>query len=70
MEEDYVFLFCYSPDIYESRAMTMSVHRTYKGAYSDLRNLLLDRHEQWFESPKRIHWLYCIQNDESFFIKK
>ena len=70
MEEDNVFLFCYSPDIYESCAMTVSVHKTYKGAYSALRSFLLGRHQQWFESPRRMHWLYCIQNDERFFIKK
>ena len=68
--EEYLYAFKYNPDIYESCAATMSVHRTYKGAYKDLRRFLLDRHEQWLELPKKYRELYCIEHGEHYFISK
>ena len=65
-----VYTVSYNPCVYESGLMTLSLHRTKKGAYLALKKLLFDKHEQWIEGPKRMRDLYCIQNDERYFIKE
>ena len=68
--EEYIYAFKYNPDIYESCAATMSIHRTYKGAYMAMKAFLLYRHEEWFNKPKKYHELYCIDDGEHYFISK
>lgn len=48
----------------------MSVHKTYKGAYLDLRQYLLGRYQQWIELPKRFRDTPCIESDELYYIEK
>ena len=67
---DVLYVFEYNPDIDESCARTMSIHKTYKGAYMALRSFLLYRHEEWFGNPRKYHELYCIEHTEHYFIRK
>lgn len=68
--DEYLYSFEYNPDIFDSCAETMSIHRTYKGAYKNLRRFLLDKHEQWLELPKKYRESYCIEYSERYFIRK
>ena len=66
----FVYLFNYIDSVYEGCAETMSVHKTYKGAYLALRQYLLGRYQQWIELPKRFRDTPCIESDERYYIEK
>lgn len=68
--DEYLYAFKYNPDTFDGCAEIISIHKTYKGAYKNLRRFLLDKHEQWLELPKKYRELYCIEHGEHYFISK
>jgi hypothetical protein len=47
---DVVYEFGYQPCIYESAMSTVSIHKTFKGAYKAMREHLLHSYKKWYDS--------------------
>ena len=69
--EKFVYCFMYNSCFYESSDVLISINRTYKGAYLNMRGFLMDKYEEWKETPKKYRkHILPIENYERYYIKR
>ena len=68
--DEYIYCFKINPCVYESAAMTLSIHKTKIGAYMARKQYLLNRYERLSNAPKKHRVTIPIGHDERYFIER
>jgi len=49
---------------------TISVHKTYQGAYKALRTFLIEIYDEWYDRPKKYRTKKVFDENQIFYIKR
>ena len=65
-----VYEFKYCSNTYESSASTVSIHKTYKGAYKSMKNHMYEEYNQWLEYSSFFRKRFKWNSHREWFITK